>query len=578
MQDHNNNNPKQSQQHHPWNPGLGTDLPRHLYNLETIYHPANTLTQLSDLTELAKLTGIKTERLVEFKPDRLLLHELIVRITAHVMIPETEDEELLGKRFRAIVRHVMANYIEPEKQRIFARFADYQLGVARQVEQHLQQAIFNSPAKPQAARGLWQRLFVSKASTRSAPVDVGAREFAAIKSFKQQGMAADDAYQQALFKSLYVVLSAIGTTHGRLIRDPDLLKRLVCRQMDNDYGSQFIGQQLAPLIDQAIAEEGYRRVETADKPMLISLKGASAAGKSTMRPYLRALLQDHGARDLNYCTISPDIWRRLILTYETLGPDYKYAGRLTSNEVSIIDRKLDTYIRQQAQSNQSIPHIMVDRFRFDSFNAKQVGKILAGTYAQHVHTMHMYFVITPPEETVVRGWYRGLERGRYKAIEDFLGHSVEAYWGMPRLFFKWLANKTPLYQYQFVDNAVPKGETPKMVAWGDQQDMHIVDPINLVNIERYQKINIYAQQPDQVYPQNDDMVLTANCGFLQQCLDKLPQVHFYLPNNEHAYMSYEQGKLTVHHADQLLQALHNNDLKQVFGLLFSKQLADWINQ
>ena len=574
MQDHHNHNPKQSQQHHPWNPGLGTDLPKHLYNQETIYHPDNTLTQLADLTELAKLTGIKAERLVEFKPERLLLHELIVRITAHVVIPETEDEELLGKRFRAIVRHVMAHYIEPEKQHIFARFVDYQQGVTRQVEQHLQQAIFEPPAVAPATTGFWQRLFAGKASTKSAPVDVDAREFAAIKGFKQQGMAADDAYQQALFKSLYVVLSAIGTTHGRLIRDPDLLQRLVCRQMDNDYGSQFIGQQLAPLIDKAIAEEGYSRVETADKPMLISLKGASAAGKSTMRPYLRALLQEHGARDLNYCTISPDIWRRLILKYETLGPDYKYAGRLTSNEVSIIDRKLDTYIRQQAESNQSIPHIMVDRFRFDSFNAKQVGKILAGTYAQHVHTMHMYFVITPPEETVVRGWYRGLERGRYKAVEDFLGHSVEAYWGMPRLFFKWLANASPLYQYQFVDNAVPKGETPKMVAWGNQHDMHIVDPINLINIERYQKINIYAQQPEQVYPETDDMALTANCGFLQQCLEKLPQVHFYLPNHDQAYMTCSAGKLVIHKQDQLAKQLAKPDIAAIFKLLFDKQLAN----
>ena len=573
MPEQNNNNQQAHSQFHPWNPGLGTDLPKHLYNLETIYHADNTLTQLADLTELAKLTGIKTERLVEFKPQRLLLHELIVRITAHVVIPETEDEELLGKRFRAIVRHVMANYIEPEKTRIFARFEDYQQGVARQVEQHLQQAIFNPPAEEQAPQGFWQRLFTNK--TTSAPVDVDAREFAAIKSFKQQGMAAEDTYQQALFKSLYVVLSAIGTTHGRLIRDPDLLKRLVCRQMDNDYGSQFIGQQLAPLIDQAIVTEGYRRVETADKPMLISLKGASAAGKSTMRPYLRELLQEHGATDLNYCTISPDIWRRLILKYETLGPDYKYAGRLTSNEVSIIDRKLDTYIRQQAESNQSIPHIMVDRFRFDSFNAKQIGKILAGTYAQHVHTMHMYFVITPPEETVVRGWYRGLERGRYKAVEDFLGHSVEAYWGMPRLFFKWLANSSPLYQYQFVDNAVPKGDSPKAVAWGDQQAMHIIDPINLVNIERYQKINIYAQQADEVYPDSEDMVLSANCGFLQQCLEKLPHVHFYLPDHDQAYMSYSAGKLVIHQQEQLAKQLAQPEIAAIFRQHFDKQLADY---
>lgn len=559
-------------QFHAWNPGLGTELPRHLLDLETLYHADNSLTRLSDLMELSKLTGIKTERLVEFTPQRLLLHELIVRVTAHVVIPETEDEELLGKRFRAIVRHILNHYIEPEISAILGRFCDYQQGVARQVEAQLNSCIFAPPSAPKTQPGLWQRLFGKQPQKDTTKIDIDGREFAAIKAFKQQGMAATDAYQQALYKSLYVVLSAIATTHGRLIRDPQLLHQLVCRQMDNDYGSQFIGQQLAPLIDKAIEQEGYRRVENATQPMLISLKGASAAGKSTMRPYLRALLQEHGAKDLNYCTISPDIWRRLILKYETLGEDYKYAGRLTSNEVSIIDRKLDTYIRQQADMNQSIPHIMVDRFRFDSFNAKQVGKILAGTYAQHVHTMHMYFVITPPEETVLRGWYRGLERGRYKAVEDFLGHSVEAYWGMPRLFFKWLANTSPLFHYQFVDNSVAKGETPKPVAWGDQQQMHIVDPIQLVNIERYQKINIHAQQAADVYPDGDNLALTENCDFMQQCLTKLPCVHFYLRAGQTPYMSVSHGKLTIHDPSQLAQHMTNDDVALVFRQLFGQQL------
>lgn len=572
MPEQNDNNQQAHSQFHPWNPGLGTDLPKHLYNLETIYHPDNTLTQLADLTELAKLTGIKTERLVEFKPQRLLLHELIVRIAAHIVIPETEDEELLGKRFRAIVRHVMANYIEPETARIFAHFVDYQQGVARQVEQHLQLAIFNPPAVEHAPRGFWQRLFTGNTKTIPVAVDVDAREFAAIKRFKQQGMAADDPYQKALFKSLYVVLSAIATTHGRLIRDPQLLHKLVCRQMDNDYGSQFIGQQLAPIIDKAIEQEGYRRVENADKPMLVSLKGASAAGKSTMRPYLRELLNLHGASEPNYCTISPDIWRRLLLKYESLGNDYKYAGRLTSNEVSTIDRKLDIHIRQQAEINHSIPHIMLDRFRFDSFNAKQVGKILAGTYAQHVHTMHMYFVITPPEETVVRGWYRGLERGRYKAVEDFLGHSVEAYEGMPKLFFRWLGHKQQLFHYQFVDNQVPKGDTPKPVAWGDQASMHIVDPLSLVNIERYQKINIHAQQPNDVYPDSQDMGIEANCGFLKQCLKQLPEVCFYGQKDGAVYLRYEEGRLTVLEPQLLEQQMAKPDLALVLNSLFGQQL------
>ena len=47
-------------------------------------------------------------------------------------------------------------------------------------------------------------------------------------------------------------------------------------------------------------------------------------------------------------------------------------------------------------------------------------------------------MITPPELLVERAWKRGLEFGRYKAVDDTLAHSVEAYTGMPDVFFTWV--------------------------------------------------------------------------------------------------------------------------------------------
>ncbi len=90
--------------------------------------------------------------------------------------------------------------------------------------------------------------------------------------------------------------------------------------------------------------------------------------------------------------------------------------------------------------------MLVDRFRFDSFSTERISKVLHGTYVRHVDTMYMYFVVTPPHATVERGWERGLQTGRYKAVEDFLDHSVEAYVGMPKILFKWLANDRPFVQ------------------------------------------------------------------------------------------------------------------------------------
>ena len=73
----------------------------------------------------------------------------------------------------------------------------------------------------------------------------------------------------------------------------------------------------------------------------------------------------------------------------------------------------------------------------------------------------MFFMITPPEATVERAWIRGRQVGRYKAVDDLLAHNVEAYTGMPRLFFTWAAKKDKTVHYEFLDNDVPEGERPR---------------------------------------------------------------------------------------------------------------------
>jgi thymidylate kinase len=299
------------------------------------------------------------------------------------------------------------------------------------------------------------------------------------------------------------------------------------------------------MVDAAIEGEGYTRVARREKPVLISLKGASAAGKSSLRPMLKRLMREQGIEPDGYATISPDVWRRLLLDYESLGPARKYAGHLTSRELMVIDGKLDRHIRDQANRSGSIPHLLVDRFRFDSFTAEKVGRVLHDTYARYVDTMYMYFIVTPPEETVERGWRRALERGRYKAVEDFLGHGVEAYRGMPKILFKWLASPRPDYRYVFLDNRVPKGNFPTTIARGDREGMVIYDPVALVDIERYQKVDIHARSPQEVYPPAAEMAVAANCGFLRECVRRIPRIELVEPDSGTAYLRISRDRVEI---------------------------------
>jgi hypothetical protein len=176
--------------------------------------------------------------------------------------------------------------------------------------------------------------------------------------------------------------------------------------------------------------------------------------------------------------------------------------------------------------------------------------------------MYMYFVVTPPEDTVERGWQRALERGRYKAVEDFLGHSVEAYTGMPKILFKWLAHARPDYRYFFLDNRVPKGSFPKTIAFGSQAEMTIHDPVALVDVERYQKVDIHARARPEVYPPGRDLSVGANAGFLHECLRRIPRVSFVDAGGK-TYLRASGGVFEVLDAAALAQVMTDAQLAEV---------------
>ncbi len=96
-------------------------------------------------------------------------------------------------------------------------------------------------------------------------------------------------------------------------------------------------------------------------------------------------------------------------------------------------------------------HLLIDRFRFDSFapDSDEAGSNLLTRFGQ---TVYLFFVITPPEQLVERAWKRGLEFGRYKAVDDTLAHAVEAYTGIPDVFFTWVRRSDKRIQFEFLDN------------------------------------------------------------------------------------------------------------------------------
>ena len=560
----------------PWNPGVESEIPQAYRELETIYNPDNVFTSLDEVNQLVVETGLSALELISFRPRRLVLHELIVRITADVVVLEGEAEEDLGINFRAITQQVFEHYIQPTLEQIEQGYDTLQNSIAAITLAELEAAILKlTPAKPPPPT-FWQRLMGTtpkQAKPQGMPQTREEREFELINTFKQRSVECSDEIEAAVLRSLHKVLGSISRTRGFIGNDPDYLAPICIRHATNYLGSKHIGKQVGELLKTAIERESYALIPDAEKPVLISLKGASASGKSSLRPMMRLMLAELGIRDHGYGTISPDIWRKLLLDYDALGESYKYAGRFASHEISVIDAKLDRYIRAKAEKRHSIPHLVVDRFRFDSFASEKIARVLHKTYVRYIDTMYMYFIVTPPEATVERGWQRGHERGRYKAVEDYLGHCVEAYSGMPKLLFKWLANEKPRYIFEFLDNSVPKGTYPKLIARGTQGSMQIFQPASFIDIERFRRINIQATAPEQVAAAPEQLLVKKNLGFLKQCIDRIGHIEFLSEPDENCFLSIRSGKFEITNRQLFEEQLADQTLRDIIEELAPKLLT-----
>ena len=93
------NNDTSLHQFSAWNPGILSTIPPQYRELETIHQPSNVTSHCQEVNDLSSATGLPVEELVSFRPSRLALHEVIVRVTADIVVMEGDKEEDLGINF-----------------------------------------------------------------------------------------------------------------------------------------------------------------------------------------------------------------------------------------------------------------------------------------------------------------------------------------------------------------------------------------------------------------------------------------------------------------------------------------------
>jgi hypothetical protein len=551
-----------------WNPGLESDLPREYLPLATVFCGENVSTSAAKANELSEYCGLPAHELVAFRPDRLIVHEVLIHVTAGISVPDEHEYEDLGRNFREIAATILNRYVEPHREGILRAFAEVKAAALAVIEREIAK-IFSDPKKPAAnvnvSRGRGRLFGFGKPKT-SPPASLetrAERELRTIAEWKRQAETLKSPLDEACFDVLHRIATGVLTRHGRLFGDVALLTEIAITLVCNAYGSEVIGESLAPFIKEAVNREGLRSLPSQLRPVVMNVKGASASGKSSMRPLQRALAKKLNFPWEEFALISPDIWRKFLLDYGSLGSAYKYAGTLTGHELEIIDQKLDRRMAARAARG-VMPHLLIDRFRFDSFMPELEGRGSNRLLTRFGDLVYLFFMITPPEMTVERAWLRGLQVGRYKAVEDLLAHNIEAYNGMPELFFTWALSAGKRVHYEFLDNSVAQGKPPRTVAYGWNTEMTILDIGRMIDIDRFRKINIHACKPEDVY-RDRNLAPEYNVEFLRRCARWIPIINFADYRTGKSYARLQQGKWTWIDEPRFRSALQNPDDKA--GLL-----------
>jgi hypothetical protein len=351
--------------------------------------------------------------------------------------------------------------------------------------------------------------------------------------------AATEPKQRIAYRTLARVMSGLFATQGHGWGTREIIVTAATDMACNDVASDSIGRTIEPLLLHGARCESYGLLPRQERPIVINTKGPSASGKSTLRPLQKKLAGDIGASWSDFALISPDIWRKQLLDYGELGDAYKYAGAFTAEELQIVDQKLDRHMAKKHRRG-DMTHLLIDRFRFDSFapDSDEAGSNLLTRFGQ---TVYLFFMITPPESLVERAWTRGLEFGRYKAVDDTLAHAVEAYTGIPDVFFTWVRRSDKRIQFEFLDNTVRLGERPRTVAFGDNETFNVLSVKGTLDIERYGRVNVDAAAPEFLYSDPRLQAAAHNMGFLQRCIHGFRRVNFADQASGRIYLAIESG-------------------------------------
>ena len=104
--------------------------------------------------EAADFCGLSAETLCELSVKRLIIHEVLIRVTADLSVPDGPSYEYLGISLRSMVGRICDHYVLPNLVDITAEFEGIKHRAAEAINDRLDRDIFRRD-KSQAKAGIF---------------------------------------------------------------------------------------------------------------------------------------------------------------------------------------------------------------------------------------------------------------------------------------------------------------------------------------------------------------------------------------------------------------------------------------
>ena len=255
--------------------------------LSTVFRSENAERGFPEARELSAATGLSPFDLVAFRPERLVAHEVLIRCTADLRIPDGPRYAELGVNLREMVATILDRHVAPRDGRPrgpVRRVRGRRDATAARGDRVLAEAPRSPPSEP-APRAL--DVFAPPGSRGAAPEppapppeDDMERALSALADWSRRAEAAADPVEAACLSALAWAAGAVARTRGRLPADPDLLVGLARARVRNETRQRRRSRRRSRRsFSGACAAEGYELLPPAGRALHHERQGRLGLGQ-----------------------------------------------------------------------------------------------------------------------------------------------------------------------------------------------------------------------------------------------------------------------------------------------------------